>query len=623
MSVARDTQQRQPSEPTGLSPYQLGRAVRIDDLAVYYTAQRTNVNHALTVAILRRNDPLSLARFRLAAKLGTQVSHPGLLPVLATGRDSNYGDYMVTPDTGGQSLDVILHQGALDPIHVVQIFGQLATVIDALHDQQIIHRDLQPAYILVADDLSVQLTGLGFAACEMSRELIGFDDRDLSNPYYPGSMHLGVANATSNDDLYALGMMLYHMVHGGSIPTTPLESLATINPDYAVFDRVIRRLMGTGGGQRYTSATQAVESLRYASGNPTVEKQLVADRSDEAWDSIAEWLENPLEVLLTHELDPDYLSRSRARADTLHHIDAIRRLLERWARQGMFRRSTISQLIQPTQILSSNFYLYELRVHYEKRSEPHVSRKVHRSGHAVPPQTPISDVWDVDITAPERFVDVPSAIVRIPGTQLIVRCEECSGSGKLLCGECNGRGTVDRKQRMRNSDGSVEQIIQNETCGSCRGYGKINCTVCDSIGNMLEEQYFHWSRYGKRFFNEDDTTGLHLRTLESNAQVVFSSAIDLNEPRWRQVAPLREMMTEATREEGEQVHAIDAELIIKATPVTEVDYLLNNNRRTLTVVGFQNVMRGDIQLYDIERIVLYATVTILIIAVAVMVVVTL
>jgi hypothetical protein len=83
------------------------------------------------------------------------------------------------------------------------------------------------------------------------------------------------------------------------------------------------------------------------------------------------------------------------------------------------------------------------------------------------------------------------------------------------------------------------------------------------------------------------------------------------------------MMTEATREEGDQVHAIDAELIINATPVTEVDYLLNNNRRTLTVVGFQNVMRGDIQLYDIERIVLYATVTILIIAVAVMVVVTL
>ena len=175
MSVARDTQQRQPSEPTGLSPYQLGRAVRIDDLAVYYTAQRANVNHALTVAILRRNDPLSLARFRLAAKLGTQVSHPGLLPVLATGRDPNYGDYMVTPDTGGQSLDAILHQGALDPIHVVQIFGQLATVIDALHDQQIIHRDLQPAYILVADDLSVQLTGLGFASCEMSRELTGFD----------------------------------------------------------------------------------------------------------------------------------------------------------------------------------------------------------------------------------------------------------------------------------------------------------------------------------------------------------------------------------------------------------------------------------------------------------------
>lgn len=618
MSVARDTQQRQSNESSGLSNYQLGRAIRIDDLAVYYTAQRASVHHALTVAILRRNDPLSLARFRLAAKLGSQISHPGLLPVLANGRDPNYGDYMVTPDPGGQSLDAILLQGALDPIHVVHIFSQLATVIDALHDQQIIHRDVQPAYVLVADDLSVQVTGLGFAACEMSRELTGFDDRDLGNPYYPGSMHLGVASATTNDDLYALGMLLYHMVRGGPIPTTPLESLADINHDYAVFDRVIRRLMGTGGGQRYSSATQAVDALRNAASGPIIEKHLLVDRSDEHWDAIAEWLENPLEVLLAHELDGDYLNRSRARADTLHHIDAIRRLLERWSRQGMFRRSTVSQLIQPTQILSSNFYLYELRVHYEKRSEPHVSRKIHRSGHALPPQTRIDNVWDVDITSPERFVDVPQAVVRIPGTQLIVNCGECSGTGKMLCGQCNGRGTIDRKQRVRNSDGSVERTVQSETCSLCRGYGRVGCTVCDSIGNMLEEQYFQWSRYGKRFFNEDDTTGLHLRTLESHAQVVYSEAIDLREPRWRQVAPLREMMTEATREEGDTVRAIDAELIIKATPVTEVDYLLNNNRRTLTVVGFQNIVRGDLQLYDIERIVLYATVAILIIAVAVM-----
>lgn len=618
MSVARDTTQRQSSDTSALSNYQLGRAVRIDDLAVYYTAQRANVQHALTVAILRRNDPLSLARFRLAAKLGTKISHPGVLPVLAAGRDPSYGDYMVMPDPSGQSLDAILQQGALDPVHVVHIFAQLATAVDALHDQQIIHRDLHPSYILVADDLQVQITGLGFAACDISRDLTGFDDRDLRNPYYPESMHLGVATATTNDDFYALGVILHHMLRGGAIPHTPLESLATLNPDYAVFDRVIRRLMGAGGGQRYTSATQAMESIRHTGGSPAVDKHVIADHSDKTWDAIAEWLENPLEVLLAHELDADFLSRSRARADTLHHVDAIRRLLERWARQGVFRRTTISQLIQPTQILSSNFYLYELRVHYEKRSEPHVSRKIHRSGHAVTPQTPVSNVWDVEITAPDRFVDVPTAIVRIPGTQEIVRCEECSGSGKLLCGECNGRGTVDRKQRVRNSNGNIEQIIQNETCGSCRGYGKINCAVCDSIGNMLEEQYFHWSRYGKRFFNEDDTTGLHLRTLEHHAQIVFSETIDLNDPRWRQVAPLREVMTEATREEGDLVRAIDAELIIKATPVTEVDYVLNNNRRTLTIVGFQNVLRGDIQLYDIERIILYATVTILVIAVAVM-----
>jgi hypothetical protein len=301
----------------------------------------------------------------------------------------------------------------------------------------------------------------------------------------------------------------------------------------------------------------------------------------------------------------------------LHHIDAVRRLLERWARQGMFRRVTFSQFMQPRQILSSNFYLYELRVQYEKRSEPKVDQQIHRSGHIVP-QVAVSDVWDVPVSAPERFVDVPMVTVKIPGSQQVVKCEDCGGSGKLICGQCNGRGDVDRKQKTRNADGSMEERIEPETCRACAGYARVKCHGCDGVGNILEEQIFQWARNGKRFFNEDDTTGLHLRTLNAQAQIVYHEDVDLHDPRWRQVLPLRELIEEGLREANAQVRPIAAELIIKATPVTEVDYEYNKRQHTLTIVGFPNTVRGDWSMYDIERILLYATVVVLALAIVVM-----
>jgi len=623
MTARIDTTARRPIEPqASLTNFQIGQALRVDDLAVCYAATHTGTDRPLSVAILRRSDPLSLARFRLAAQLGARVSHPGVLPVIAAGRDTTYGDYMVTPDGGGQSLDELLMQGALEPVHAVRIFSQVAAVIDALHDQQIIHRDIQPATILVNHDFSVQVTGLGFAACAASRDLVDFDDRDLSSPYYPAAQQLGSAVANPSDDFYALGVLLYHMVTGGATPQVPLSPLASLHVDFAAIDRVIRRLMNSNDGQRYTNAGQAVQALRQAVPSaaafiPGEAPRPVAEVPQGQWDSIAEWLENPLEVLMGSEIDSDYQQRSRTRADALHHIDAVRRLLERWARQGMFRRVTFSQFMQPRQILSSNFYLYELRVQYEKRSEPKVDQQIHRSGHIVP-QVAVSDVWDVPVSAPERFVDVPMVTVKIPGSQQVVKCEDCGGSGKLICGQCNGRGVVDRKQKTRNADGSIEETIKDDTCRTCAGYARVKCHGCDGVGNILEEQIFQWARYGKRFFNEDDTTGLHLRTLNAQAQIVYHEDVDLHDPRWRQVLPLRELIEEGLREANAQVRPIAAELIIKATPVTEVDYEYNKRQHTLTIVGFPNTVRGDWSMYDIERILLYATVAVLALAIVVM-----
>jgi serine/threonine protein kinase len=624
MTARTDTSARRPIDAhTGLASFTLENAVRVDDLAVCYRATHGGTDRPLLVSILRRGDPLSLARFRLAAQLGHKVSHPGILPVIVAGRDTTYGDYMVTPDTGGRPLDELLANGALDAVVAVRIFSQVALVVDALHDQHIIHRDLQPAAILVSDDFSVQVTNLGFAACDASRDLVDFDDRDLASAYYPPALRLGRTDAQPSDDLFAMGVLLHHMVMGGVTPELPLPALVPSNSVNDAIDRIIRRLMSTTESVRYSSAAQAVQALRQVVPGAAVsvagERQPVVPlTSSEQWDPMAEWLENPLEILMADALDADYLRRSQTRADALHRGDAVRRLLERWARQGWFRRIMFSQFMVPRHILSSNFYLYEMRVHYEKRTEPKVVQQIHRAGHIVP-QVAVADVWDVDVAAPERFIDVPTVTMKVPGSQQVVQCEECSGSGKHICGTCSGRGTVDKKNKTQNADGSVEEVVENAECRTCRGYGKVQCHACEGLGNILEEQTFQWSRYGKQFFNEDDDTGLHKPTLNTQSQLVYHKSVDIHDPQWMQVFALRELVEDTIREENTHVRAIAAELIIKATPVTEVDYELNKRQHTLSIIGFNNIVRGDWSLYDVERILLYATVAILVIAVVVMV----
>ncbi|MFM7678466.1 MAG: protein kinase domain-containing protein [Roseiflexaceae bacterium] len=624
MTARTDTSTRRPIDShTGLASFTLEHAVRVDDLAVCYRATHGGTDRPLLVSILRRGDPLSLARFRLAAQLGHKVSHPGILPVIVAGRDTTYGDYMVTPDTGGRPLDELLANGALDAVVAVRIFSQVALVVDALHDQHIIHRDIQPAAILVSDDFSVHVTNLGFAACDASRDLVDFDDRDLASAYYPPALRLGRTDAQPSDDLFAMGVLLHHMVMGGVTPELPLPALAPSNPINDAIDRIIKRLMSTTESVRYSSAAQAVQALRQVVPGAAVsvagERQPVLPlTSSEQWDPMAEWLENPLEILMADALDADYLRRSQTRADALHRVDAVRRLLERWARQGWFRRIMFSQFMVPRHILSSNFYLYEMRVHYEKRTEPKVVQQIHRAGHIVP-QVAVADVWDVDVAAPERFIDVPTVTMKVPGSQQVVQCEECSGSGKHICGTCSGRGSVDKKNKTQNADGSVEEVVQNAECRTCRGYGKVQCHACEGLGNILEEQTFQWSRYGKQFFNEDDDTGLHKPTLNAQSQLVYHKSVDIHDPQWMQVFALRELVEDTIREENSHVRAIAAELIIKATPVTEVDYELNKRQHTLSIMGFNNVVRGDWSLYDVERILLYATVAILVIAVVVMV----
>jgi hypothetical protein len=229
-----------------------------------------------------------------------------------------------------------------------------------------------------------------------------------------------------------------------------------------------------------------------------------------------------------------------------------------------------------------------------------------------------SALWDVPVPELEAFVDAAPEQFVLPGSQRIVSCSECNGATNVTCKNCQGKGQIEQVRRVKDPDGTTRNETFKEDCPICRGYGKQPCPRCEGAGQMLEEKVFTWSRHGRRYLNEDDLTGLHKLTIQTQAQEVFRGRIDPYEARWYQVAPIKELLEEAIKGGGADSRLITADLLIRGVPVTEIDYRYKAKQHSLALLGFNSEVRGDSSLFDVERAILYAGIALLIIIILVL-----
>lgn len=600
------------AEPRDLLNYRLAERIGQEELATLYRATHQTLDRPVQVAVLRRSDWVSVSRFQLAMRLGARLSHPNLLPVIDAGHDEHYGDYMVMPRLETRTLQELLAGGALDPLLALRIFTQVGAALEYLHGQSIIHRDVQPANILVTPQGTAYLGNFSLASAPDTPDFSGIEEADYRTLYSAPEQDLLSSRPSPAQDLYSLGAVGYHML-SGELPPQPGEeprTLSFLNQNLGSADRVIHRLLAPEPAQRYPGAAQAVAALQQALRS--LRDDATDDMEESRWEPSAEWLDNPLELVIGDLLDPEFIAKSRARADNLHRVDSIRRQLDRWSRQGFLRRPHLGQLIQAEQIVSYNVYIYQLRAHYEIRSAPQTRQSVY-SGVPIDPFVREVDLWQVPVPEYEAFVDADPEQIPVPGSRRLVSCVECNGAMQLPCKSCAGKGTITRTRKVVDGEGKARSEPFEEHCPTCHGYGHRECQRCSGSGQLLEEKVFTWSRRGMIHRNEDDISGLHRLTIESKAQPVFQGRIDPHEARWYQVAPLKELLEEALRGAGEDARLLTAELTISGVPVTEVDYRYRDKPHSLALIGFDQTIRGDPSLLDLERIALYAVIAVLVI----------
>ncbi|MEU4447704.1 serine/threonine-protein kinase [Actinosynnema sp. NPDC050801] len=156
-------------------------------------------------------DGADRARFHREAETAAQVQHPNAISIFdAVDAD---GCWLVMEYLPAESLDrTLAARGPLPAERVARIGVQIAGALAAVHAKNIVHRDVKPGNILVADDDLAKLTDFGISVW---REVTRTDDGRVSGtPAYTSPEVAGGYPAGRASDVFSLGATLFAAVEG-------------------------------------------------------------------------------------------------------------------------------------------------------------------------------------------------------------------------------------------------------------------------------------------------------------------------------------------------------------------------------------------------------------------------
>ncbi len=143
-------------------------------------------------------------RIEREAKVAASISHPHLVTVHDTGRD-HVGPYLIMEFIDAPSIADAADR--LRPEQVSTIGSQIADALAAVHRAGVVHRDVKPGNILLAERGAV-LVDFGIASTGATDHTITQPGMVVATPNYAAPEVLAGAEATPASDVYSLASTL-------------------------------------------------------------------------------------------------------------------------------------------------------------------------------------------------------------------------------------------------------------------------------------------------------------------------------------------------------------------------------------------------------------------------------
>ena len=227
------------------------------------------------------------ARFRTEARSAARLQHPNIVSVYDSDRDGDMA-YLVMEFIQGEDLKQHLDRGKRYSLaQSLAMVADLLAALDYAHRQNIVHRDVKPANLLIEANGRVKLTDFGVARIQDSGEDTRTQGTMVGTLKYMSPEQVQGVPIDSRADLFAVGVVLYQLLTGkrpfdgdtdfaiiqqivGHTPAAPSTFSSSLP---ASIDAVVARALVKKREHRYASAQEFAADLQEASGqalDPTV-----------------------------------------------------------------------------------------------------------------------------------------------------------------------------------------------------------------------------------------------------------------------------------------------------------------------------------------------------------------
>jgi Tol biopolymer transport system component len=215
-----------------LAHYEITALLGRGGMGEVYRATDTKLGRDVAIKVLPHDwsdDPERIARFDREARTLARLQHANVASIYGFEADAGTR-FLVMELVEGQDLQQRIRSGPLSPRDAIDIARQIATGVEAAHEQGIVHRDLKPANVKITPAGEVKILDFGLArACvddpasdaesssspTITQALTGQGAILGTAPYMSPEQARG-ETIDGRTDIWAFGCVLYEMLTGGS-----------------------------------------------------------------------------------------------------------------------------------------------------------------------------------------------------------------------------------------------------------------------------------------------------------------------------------------------------------------------------------------------------------------------
>jgi serine/threonine-protein kinase len=209
--------------------YVIDRPLGQGAMGVVYLAEDPLLKRRVAIKVVRATGEErdhALNRFRREAEISAQLNHPNVVTIFDVGDEPLVGPFIAMEYVEGNNLGFLIKEGSLDLEGRFNILIQTMRALRAAHRHAIVHRDVKPENILVAETGRVKLMDFGIARTMAPQSRA--QEEFLGSPAYSAPELLRGSDPTPASDRYSLAVTAFELLTG-QLPHPGVTVSAVVN----------------------------------------------------------------------------------------------------------------------------------------------------------------------------------------------------------------------------------------------------------------------------------------------------------------------------------------------------------------------------------------------------------